>query len=125
MATDVSPARIVLAGSLPREQALSLQRDADALLLIAQAARSQLPNYKLFEYLAAGRPILALAAGTEAGRIVSEVGAGEPVRADDPEAIAEALRRLSAGELRRRRRTQPTTTPTRASPSGWPRRSRA
>ncbi len=99
MATDVSPARIVLAGSLPREQALSLQRDADALLLIAQAARSQLPNYKLFEYLAAGRPILALAAGTEAGRIVSEVGAGEPVRADDPEAIAEALRRLSAGEL--------------------------
>jgi glycosyltransferase involved in cell wall biosynthesis len=95
---DVSPARIVRAGSLPREQALALQREADALLLIAQPTRSQLLNIKLFEYLAAGRPILALAAGTEAGRIVSEVG-GEAVRADDPAAIAAALRRVAAGAL--------------------------
>ena len=35
MGRDVSPARIVLAGSLPRERALALQREADALLLIA------------------------------------------------------------------------------------------
>jgi glycosyltransferase involved in cell wall biosynthesis len=96
---DVSPARVVLAGSLPRERAVALQRDADALLVIAQPARSQLPNYKLFEYLAARRPILALAAGTEAGRIAKEVGAGEPVPADDPEAIAAALKSLVAGEL--------------------------
>ena len=54
--------------------------------------RSQLLNIKLFEYLASGRPILALAAGTEAGRIVGELG-GASVRADDPEAIAAALRR--------------------------------
>lgn len=99
MSADISPARIVLAGSLPRDRALALQREADALLLIAQAARSQLPNFKLFEYLAAGRPMLALAAGTEAGRIVSEVGAGEPVRADDEIAIVEALRHLASGEL--------------------------
>jgi glycosyltransferase involved in cell wall biosynthesis len=96
---DVSPARIVLAGSLPREQALALQRRADALLVIAHKTRSQLPNYKLFEYLAAGRPVLSLSAGTEAGRIAEEVGAGTAVPADDPEAIAAALRRLVAGEL--------------------------
>ena len=69
--TDVSPARIVHAGSLAREQALALQREADALLLVAQPTRSQLLNIKVFEYLASGRPILALAEGTEAGRIVS------------------------------------------------------
>jgi glycosyltransferase involved in cell wall biosynthesis len=105
MASDVEPARIVLVGSLPRERALALQRQADALLLIAHPARSQLPNYKLFEYLAADRPILALAAGTEAGRIASEVGAGEPVPAGDPRAIEAALRRLAAGKLQRPRET--------------------
>lgn len=93
--TEVSPARIVVAGSLPRERALALQREADALLLVAQPTRSQLLNIKLFEYLASGRPILALAAGTEAGRVVEEVG-GESVRADDPGAIAAALARLVA-----------------------------
>ncbi|HEX6117071.1 MAG TPA: glycosyltransferase [Solirubrobacterales bacterium] len=93
------PVRVRLAGSLPRERALALQGAADALLLIAQSTRTQLPNFKLFEYLAAGRPILALAAGTEAGRIVTETGAGEAVRADDPAAIEAALRALVAGEL--------------------------
>ena len=34
MRTDVSPARIVIAGSLPRSTALALQRSADALLLL-------------------------------------------------------------------------------------------
>jgi hypothetical protein len=105
MERDVEPARIVLAGTLPRERALALQRQADALLLIAQPARTQLPNYKLFEYLAADRPILALASGTEAGRIAEEVGAGEPVPAGDAGAIEAALRRLAAGELQRPRET--------------------
>ena len=99
MRTDVSPARIVVAGSLPRERALALQRAADALLLLASPQRTQLLNFKLFEYLAAGRPILALAAGTEAGRVVEEAG-GEAVPADDVAAIVGALRRLAAGELR-------------------------
>ncbi len=93
LATDVSPARIVCAGSLARDRALALQANADALLLIAQPTRSQLLNIKLFEYLASGTPILALAAGTEAGRIVESIG-GETVRADDPAAIAAALATL-------------------------------
>jgi glycosyltransferase involved in cell wall biosynthesis len=96
---DVSPARIVLRGTLDRLQALALQRGADALLLLASPARSQLLNIKLFEYLAAGRPILALAQGTEAGRVASDLGA-EVVAADDVAAIRAALSRLAAGELR-------------------------
>jgi glycosyltransferase involved in cell wall biosynthesis len=99
MRTDVSPARIVVAGTLPRPAALALQRSGDALLLLASARRSQLLNFKLFEYLAAGRPILALAAGTEAGRVVADLGC-ETVPSDDPAAIIRGLRKVAAGELR-------------------------
>ena len=95
---DVSPARIVRLDPMSRERALALQREADALLLIAQPTRSQLLNIKLFEYAASGTPILALAAGTEAGRVAAELG-GEVARADDPDAIAAALKRVAAGEL--------------------------
>jgi glycosyltransferase involved in cell wall biosynthesis len=97
-ATPVAPARIVHAGSLDRERALALQREADALLLVAHPVRSQLLNIKLFEYLAAGRPILALAAGTEAGRVIAELG-GTAVPAGDPEAIATSLAAVVAAEL--------------------------
>ena len=98
METDVSPARIVVPGSLTRERAIALQGAADALLLLASPRRTQLLNFKLFEYLATGRPILALAAGTEAGRVVEELG-GDAVPADNVTAIVEALRRVVAGEL--------------------------
>jgi glycosyltransferase involved in cell wall biosynthesis len=94
---DVSPARIVAAGSLSRDRAVALQREADALLLIAHPERSQLLNFKLFEYLSARRPILALAEGTEAGRVAGELGA-LTVGAGDPAAIKEALRRVAGGE---------------------------
>lgn len=96
---DVEPARIRLLGSVKRSRALALQRAADALLLIAQPTRSQLANFKLFEYLAAGRPVLALAAGTEAGRLVESTGAGTSVRADDRDAITTALAELVDGGL--------------------------
>src|SRR5581483_11442116 len=98
MRADVAPARIVIAGSLERPRALALQRQADALLLIAHPSRSQLLNFKLFEYLAAGRPILALAAGTEAGRLAAAAGCEVASAADEVE-IATALRRLASGEL--------------------------
>ena len=91
---DLAPARIVLAGTLPRERAIALQREADALLLIAHPERSQLLNFKLFEYLATERPVLALAAGTEAGRVAGELGC-EVVPAGDVRAIAGALARLT------------------------------
>jgi glycosyltransferase involved in cell wall biosynthesis len=98
LGADVAPARISVVGSLPRPAALALQRAADALLLIASPARSQLANLKLFEYLVAGRPVLALAEGTEAGRIVAETG-GEVARSDDVGAIARAVGRLVQGEI--------------------------
>jgi glycosyltransferase involved in cell wall biosynthesis len=95
---DVSPARISVAGSLDRDRALALQRAADALLLIAHPVRSQLANFKLYEYLSAGPPVLALAEGTEAGTVVASFG-GTVVPAGDVEAITEALALAARGGL--------------------------
>jgi glycosyltransferase involved in cell wall biosynthesis len=113
LARDVAPARIGVIESLSRERALALQRAADALLLIASAetgvggalegegplgaARPGAGSAKLFEYLGAGRPIVALAAGTEVGRIVAETGAGPVIGAADVAAIKGALRELAQG----------------------------
>jgi len=81
------------AGWLERERALALQRAADTLLLVTEGAgRRSVATGKLFEYLAAGRPILVLGDQTEAARIVAEAVAGIAAPADDPRAIAEAVR---------------------------------
>jgi glycosyltransferase involved in cell wall biosynthesis len=87
-------------GSLERERALRLQRAADTLLVITEGARRpSVATGKLFEYLAAGPPILVLGDETEAARIVRETSTGEATSAGDPEAIAAALRRFAGGEL--------------------------
>jgi len=99
LARDLAPAKVTLLGSLERDHSLALQRTADALLLLAQPTRSQLVNFKLFEYLAAGRPILALAAGTEAGRLAAEVGIEPVVAANDVGAITGALAATAGDEL--------------------------
>jgi glycosyltransferase involved in cell wall biosynthesis len=95
---DVSPARIRVVGSLERGKALALQRAADALLLVAHPIRSQLANFKLYEYLSAGPPVLALAEGTEAGTVVASFG-GKVVPAGDVNAITEALALTAQGGL--------------------------
>jgi glycosyltransferase involved in cell wall biosynthesis len=97
-AADLAPARVQLLGSLDRARALALQRVADCLLLVAHPVRSQLANFKLYEYLSAGPAILALAEGTEAGTIARDVGA-EVVAAADARAIAAALARAARREI--------------------------
>jgi glycosyltransferase involved in cell wall biosynthesis len=86
-------------GELPRGAAVALQRRSDALLLLASGEHRSQVTGKLFEYLAAGRPILALATDNEAARIVRETSTGLVLDPDDPPAIAAALRRALAGEL--------------------------
>lgn len=86
-------------GNLPREQVLALQRKADSLLLLTAGNRRGEATGKLYEYLSAGRPVLVLGDLTEAARIVTDAGAGLAVPTDDVDAIAEALRRLVAGQV--------------------------
>jgi glycosyltransferase involved in cell wall biosynthesis len=84
-------------GSLDRDDALRLQREADGLLLLTAGSRRGEATGKLYEYLGAERPILVLGDRSEAARIVEEAGAGVTAPADQPEAIAAALERLPRG----------------------------
>jgi glycosyltransferase involved in cell wall biosynthesis len=85
-------------GPQPRAVSLALQRRARALLLITSDEVSQSTG-KLYEYLAAGRPIVALADGNEAARIVQETATGVTVGPADTDGIVAALRSVVSGEL--------------------------
>jgi glycosyltransferase involved in cell wall biosynthesis len=89
--------QILILGELPHAESLAVQRRADALVLIASAEGSEVTG-KLFEYLSAGRPIIALA-GPAVGEIVSHTQTGVTVRPDDVDEIAVQLRRLINGQL--------------------------
>lgn len=86
-------------GQLPREQALALQRQSDALLLLTSPNHVSHATGKLYEYLASGKPIIALAKGNEAARIVQETGTGVTVAPDDAEQICAAIRAGLDGRL--------------------------
>jgi glycosyltransferase involved in cell wall biosynthesis len=86
-------------GSLGKDTALGLQREADVLLLLTSPTHVSDATGKFFEYLAAGRPILALASGNDASRIIGETGVGVSVPPNDVEAIAGALEAAANGTL--------------------------
>jgi glycosyltransferase involved in cell wall biosynthesis len=75
--------------------AVAAMRGADALLLIANTtpgAEATVPG-KLFEYLAAGRPIVAVAPpGSSTADVLDRTGGGWLAPAGDPDGIAHALR---------------------------------
>ncbi len=83
---------------VPRGEALALERDSEALLLLIPEADGRgraVLTAKVFEYLAAGRPILAVVPPDGlAAELVRETGAGVVVAPDDVEGIAAALRDL-------------------------------
>ncbi|NOT35182.1 MAG: glycosyltransferase [Candidatus Eisenbacteria bacterium] len=82
-----------LTGSLAHDQARALQRKADVLLLwkpLGVGYRTMVPG-KLYEYLDAGRPILALLpSDDEAARMVLDAG-GTVVPPGDAAAVERAL----------------------------------
>ena len=99
------PARADRLPAAPR--ALELQRDSEANLLLLPDAAGRgrvVPSGKVFEYLAAERPILA-AVPTDgaAAELVRETGAGVVVAPEDddghPRGAARAARALAAGRL--------------------------
>jgi glycosyltransferase involved in cell wall biosynthesis len=86
-------------GSLARDTALALQRKADALLLLTSPTHISHASGKLFEYLTAGRPILGLASGNEAARIISETSTGITVHPSDVDGIVRSLEQVVDGTL--------------------------
>lgn len=79
---------------VPHHQAVALQRQAQVLLLVeidAPYTRGILPG-KLFEYMAAARPVLAIGPeGWEAAGLVSESGCGKGFTYADQAAIEEQV----------------------------------
>jgi glycosyltransferase involved in cell wall biosynthesis len=90
--------RLELHEFAPHRRALELQKDSEALLLLIPEADGRgkgVLSGKVFEYLAAERPILAVVPPEgAAAALIRETGAGVVAAPDDPEAIGEALRSL-------------------------------
>lgn len=95
-------------GFVEHAQAVQLIRKADWLLLIIET----LPNWngqgkftgaytsKLFEYLGAGRPILALVPPSLAADLITTAHAGIALPNDDPSAVARAIAEIASGQHR-------------------------
>jgi glycosyltransferase involved in cell wall biosynthesis len=92
--------RIELVPYVPRRESLRLQRESDALLLLIPEAAGRgkgVLSGKVFEYLAAERPILAaVPPDGEAARLIFATGAGVVAPPDDVPALREALLGLHA-----------------------------
>ena len=90
--------RLELHPYVPRRQSLALQRDSDALLLLIPEAGGRgkgVLSGKVFEYLAAERPILAaVPPDGAAAELIEEIGAGVVAPPDDVAALVSALRAL-------------------------------
>ncbi|NWG21482.1 MAG: glycosyltransferase [Chloroflexi bacterium] len=97
---------ITIVGSVAHSDVLRIQSEAEVLLLVTAADDASVTTSKLFEYLASGRPILALTGRSAAGALIEELNAGEVVHPDDVDGICRALeglyRRWLAGELHTR-----------------------
>jgi glycosyltransferase involved in cell wall biosynthesis len=99
--------RVELIDYVPRRRSLELQRDSEALLLLIPEAGGRgkgVLSGKVFEYLAAERPILAVVPPDgAAAELIRETNAGVVADADDVDAIRAALvdmhERWRQGEL--------------------------
>jgi glycosyltransferase involved in cell wall biosynthesis len=90
--------RVELTGRVTRRRALELQRDSEALLLLLQNSAQRnhdVPSGKLFEYLAAERPILAVVPpdGT-AATLINATRMGKVVAPGDTAALGAAIQKL-------------------------------
>jgi glycosyltransferase involved in cell wall biosynthesis len=99
--------RVEFPGYVSRRRSLELQRDSEALLLLIPESGGRgrgVLTGKIFEYLAAERPILAVVpTDGAAAQLVRDTGAGAVVAPDDVDAIRAALvdlhRRWKDGSL--------------------------
>jgi glycosyltransferase involved in cell wall biosynthesis len=99
--------RVELLGDVSRRRSLELQRDSDVLLLLIPESGGRgkgVLTGKIYEYLAAERPILAAVPPEgAAAQLIRDTGAGVVVPSNDVDAVREALldlhRRWQDGRL--------------------------
>jgi len=83
---------LAIEGYQRRDTVYSAQLGAGALLLIAEGYVTG----KAYEYLAAGRPVLAVTRGRDLIELIDKSGAGMSVSPENPDGIADALLDLFA-----------------------------
>ena len=92
--------RVELIDYVPRRESLRLQKEADALLLLIPEAGGRgrgVLSGKVFEYLAAERPILAIVPPDgAAAQLIRDTDAGVVAAPEDEDGIRDALRSLHA-----------------------------
>ncbi len=99
--------RVELVGYVSRHRSLELQRDSEALLLLLPDVgerNKDVPSGKIYEYLAAERPILAaVPRDGKAAELIEATQSGVVIQADDADALAAELERMveqwAAGDL--------------------------
>ena len=92
--------RVELVDYVPRRRSLELQRESEVLLLLIPEAGGRgkgVLSGKVFEYIAAERPILAVVPPEgAAARLIADTGAGVVAAPEDVDAIRDALAGLHA-----------------------------
>jgi glycosyltransferase involved in cell wall biosynthesis len=89
-------------GTLSRDDVARVQREAHALFFLAWTNENAdgVLSGKLFEYFAAGRPILSVGCGLKpaVGQLIARTGTGVVVRDETDGVLEQALRTLVRGE---------------------------
>lgn len=85
---------IVLQGFVEKRKSLAFQRASDVLLIITPPDRRSATSTKIFEYLYAGKPVLALTYKTVLEDIIIETKSGWLVHPHKTDAIADLLKRI-------------------------------
>lgn len=88
------PDVIELIDTVPKTDACQMMREIDGLLLLNPPGLARYIQGKLYEYIAAGTPILSFGSGGEMGEIIRGLGAGMTIAEEDAEGLADALLRL-------------------------------
>jgi hypothetical protein len=76
---------------IPGEQALGVLPQADLLWLSTDVKRNNIIPAKLWDYLAARRPILSIAPNAEIAQILQQTGAGIQINYNETQKVAELL----------------------------------
>lgn len=83
-------------GPVPKSDVQRYQSQSDILLLISNPGLEDYIPGKLYDYIAAGKPILVFGVKSESSRIVEMIGAGHFVSNNDTDELASALINMAA-----------------------------
>ena len=90
------PGVLDLIDHVPKREAISMMRRSDVLLILAEPEMERYRPGKLYDYIAAGPPVLVYGHPGEASELIERLGVGSFVPANDIDALEKTLDRISA-----------------------------